>query len=174
VLKLDPRVLGPRVGADVQKLLRAAKEGDYEVRDDGVVLLGRQLAEDEYELVLQGGTAGTRVVPETSAVVVLDLVTTPELEAEGTARDIVRGVNDARRAAGLDVSDRIRLVVDVGGHDDVADALRAHEDFVLRETLATELVLPDEGHHRPGDAHRVELPDGRVVHLTVSPTHPRG
>jgi isoleucyl-tRNA synthetase len=167
VLKLHPSVLGPRVGADVQKLLRAAKDGDYEVDVDGVVVLGRRLQADEYELVLQGGGPGVRVLPGRDTVITLDLAVTPELEAEGLVRDIVRGVNDARRAAGLHVSDRIRLVVDSGSHGDVRAAIRAHEPFVLAETLAVELVLPDDGHRHGDGAHRVELPDGRVVHLTV-------
>lgn len=167
-LRLNPRVLGPRVGADVQKLLRAAKDGDYEVTDDGVVLLGRALADDEYELAISGGGVGTRVVPGTGTVITLDVVTTPELEAEGIARDVVRGVNEARRAAGLHVSDRIRLVVDTGSHDDVLAALRTHDEFVRRETLATELLLPEDGHRKPSCPHRVELADGRAVHLAVT------
>ena len=168
-LSLNPRVLGPRVGADVQKLLRAAKDGDYEVdAGGGVVVLGRPLEPDEFELTLVAGGPGVRVVPGTSTVVTLDLAVTPELAAEGLARDVVRGVNDARRTAGLDVADRIRLVVDTGSHDDVRAALRAHEPFVLAETLAVELVLPDDGHHRPSCPHRIELTDGRAVHVAVA------
>jgi isoleucyl-tRNA synthetase len=109
-----------------------------------------------------------RVVPGSSTVVTLDLEVTPELEAEGVARDIVRGVNEARRAAGLDVGDRIRLTVDCGTHDDVRAAVRVHEAFVLAETLAVELVLPEDGHHHPSDGHRVELADGRAVHVAVA------
>jgi isoleucyl-tRNA synthetase len=168
VLQLNPRVLGPRVGADVQKLLRAAKDGDYEVDDDGVVVLGRRLEADEYELLLRGDGPGVRVLPGRGGVVTLDLAVTPELEAEGLVRDLVRGVNDARRTEGLDISDRIRIVVDAGVHQDVRDAVSAHEAFVKDETLAVELLLPVDGKHHPSEGHRVELADGRAVHVALT------
>ena len=68
--------------------------------------------------------------------VVLDTAVTPELEAEGVARDLVRAVQQARRDAGLDVSDRIALT---GGVCDAAtaDAARTHAELIRRETLAT-------------------------------------
>ena len=170
VLKLVPSVLGPRVGTDMQKLLRAAKEGDYELGADSVTVAGRTLADDEYELVLHGGDATTRVVPGSDTVVSLDTTLTPELEAEGIARDLVRAVNDARRAEGLHVSDRIRLVLDTNGHGDVRAAIDAHRGFIAAEVLAVELVeVGDEPHHRhPGEGHRAELADGRAVHLAIS------
>jgi isoleucyl-tRNA synthetase len=64
---------------------------------------------------------------------------TPQLEAEGTARDVIRVIQQARRDAGLDVSDRITLVV--GADGGVADAVRAHAAFIAGETLATELTV---------------------------------
>lgn len=172
VLKLAPAVLGPRAGADMQKLLRAAKDGDYVIDHEAgtVTVAGRTLAEDEYELVLQGGDASTRVVPGTDLVVRLDTAVTDELAAEGLVRDLVRAVNEARRSEGLHVSDRIRLVVDVDAHDDIAAAVEVHRGFVEREVLATELLVVGNGHaHRhPTDGHRVELADGRVVRIAVS------
>jgi isoleucyl-tRNA synthetase len=172
-LKLVPAVLGPRVGPDMQKLLRAAKEGSYEVDGETVTVAGRTMAADEYELVLQGGDEGTRVVPGRDVVVTLDTAVTPALAAEGLARDLVRAINDARRAEGLHVSDRIKLVIDVDGHHDVRDAIEAHRDLVAAEVLATELVVvgaTDRDHHHPTDGHRVELADGRVVHLALQRT----
>ena len=64
---------------------------------------------------------------------------TPELAAEGTARDVVRVVQQARRDAGLAVSDRIRLTIGADGA--VADAVRAHAGFVAAETLAVDLEV---------------------------------
>jgi isoleucyl-tRNA synthetase len=166
VLRLKPAVLGPRVGPDVQKLLRAAKEGDYEETADGVVVAGRLMAEDEYELALSGGGPDVRVVPGTSIVVTLDTEVTPELEAEGLARDVARGLNDARKAAGLAITDRVRAVVEAH-HDDVREAVRTHADFIRAEVLATELDVADEARHHLADAQRLELADGRALHLSV-------
>jgi hypothetical protein len=64
---------------------------------------------------------------------------TPELAAEGTARDVVRIVQQARRDAGLAVSDRIRLTIGADGA--VAEAVRAHAGFVAAETLAVALEV---------------------------------
>jgi isoleucyl-tRNA synthetase len=60
---------------------------------------------------------------------------TPELAAEGVARDLVRQVQQARRDAGLEVSDRIALTV--AGSDAVQAAARTHEQLITSETLAT-------------------------------------
>ena len=65
---------------------------------------------------------------------VLDVVVTPELEAEGLARDFVRLVQTARKAAELHVSDHIRLVADLPAG--VAQAIGAHESYVKEQTLA--------------------------------------
>jgi isoleucyl-tRNA synthetase len=66
---------------------------------------------------------------------VLDTAVTPELEREGRARDLIRQIQQARRDAGLDVSDRIKL--DVRGAADVVAAFEAHRALVEQETLAT-------------------------------------
>ena len=72
------------------------------------------------------------------AVVVLDTAVTNDLAQEGLARDVVRQVQQARRDAELVVTDRIRLVLD--GDNALLDAVRAHEDHVAGQVLATELA----------------------------------
>jgi isoleucyl-tRNA synthetase len=79
--------------------------------------------------------------------VVLDTALTPELEAEGVARDLVRAVQQARRDAGLDVSDRI--VVDLSATASVADAARTHAALIKRETLATTLAVHEAAVESP-------------------------
>ena len=63
---------------------------------------------------------------------------TPELEREGLARDLVRLVQQARRDAGLAVSDRIALTISAG--PDWLEALRVHETLVSTETLALRVI----------------------------------
>ena len=65
----------------------------------------------------------------------LDTTLTEALEREGLARELVRTVQEARKQAGLEVSDRITLRID--GSAEVAAALDAHRDYVMEETLAT-------------------------------------
>ena len=138
-LTVNARAAGPRLGRDVQTVIKGSKSGDWSVAGDGTVTAGGiELQEGEYalETVASEASAGTAtaVLPR-GGFVVLDTEVTPELQAEGVARDLVRSVQQARREAGLDVSDRIALTV--SGPDDVLAAARAHEQLVAGETLAT-------------------------------------
>ena len=72
--------------------------------------------------------AATAALPGGAGLVVLDTVVTPELAAEGIARDLVRVVQQARRDAGLDVSDRITLTLELP--DAVRSAVEPHLEFV--------------------------------------------
>jgi isoleucyl-tRNA synthetase len=138
-LTVNARAAGPRLGRDVQKAIQGSKSGDWSVAEDGTVSAGGlELAEGEYTLETVAGSAdesATIGVLPTGGFVVLDTGVTPELAAEGLARDLVRAVQQARRDAGLDVSDRIALTV--GGSDAVQAAARTHERLITEETLAT-------------------------------------
>jgi isoleucyl-tRNA synthetase len=163
VLQLIPAIAGPRLGPAVQQVIKAVKAGDWTVNEDGTARAGdHQLDAGEFTLGLRPtDTDRTRALPGSAGVVVLDLDVTPELEAEGTARDVVRQVQETRRKEELQVSDRIHLTIAVGDHDDVRGAVETHRDRVQRETLALELSIVD----RLTDGHRAELPDGRAIHI---------
>ncbi len=138
-LTVNARAAGPRLGKDVQLAIKGSKSGDWSVADDGTVTSGGlELAEGEYSLDTVAGSAdesaAVGVLP-TGGFVVLDTAVTPELAAEGLARDLVRAVQQARRDAGLDVSDRIALTI--AGSDAVQAAARTHEQLITDETLAT-------------------------------------
>ena len=144
-LTVNARAAGPRLGKDVQLAIKGSKSGDWSVAEDGTVTSGGlALVEGEYALDTvagdaSGGTA-TGVLPR-GGFVVLDTEVTPELEAEGTARDLVRAVQQARKDAGLDVSDRIALTVSAPA--EVLDAARTHEALIAEETLATSVSYAD-------------------------------
>jgi isoleucyl-tRNA synthetase len=138
-LTVNARAAGPRLGKDVQTAIKASKSGDWRVAEDGAVTAGGlALVEGEYSLeTVVGGASddtATGMLPG-SGFVVLDTVVTPELAEEGLARDLVRAVQQARRDAGLDVTDRIALAI--GGSAAVLAAATAHEDLIRKETLAT-------------------------------------
>jgi isoleucyl-tRNA synthetase len=152
VLTVNPRAAGPRLGADVQRVIRAAKSGDWTVDGDAVTAGGIELRPDEYDLRLVPAEPDRSApLPGNVGVVVLDTDVTPAFAAEGRARDVVRVVQQARRDAGLNVSDRIELHVD--GDDAVIAAVRQHEAFVAGEGLATPVAygaLGAEGHVAQG------------------------
>ncbi|MDQ2845561.1 MAG: isoleucine--tRNA ligase [Actinomycetota bacterium] len=139
-LTLNTRAAGPRLGRDVQQVIKAAKAGDWSVGDDGSVVCGGvPLTGDEYvlELVAAGAAAGSSTAVgmlPSGGFVTLDIGLTDELRADGAVADLLRLVQQARKDAGLQVSDRISLSLDV------SDALWQHVsdrvEQVKAETLA--------------------------------------
>jgi isoleucyl-tRNA synthetase len=162
VLTVVPRALGPRVGKEVQQVIKAVKAGDWELSDGRPVAAGVTLQDGEYELKMVA-TDAANSAPVTGGVVVLDTAVTPELAAEGLARDVIRVVQQARRDAGLDVSDRIGLVV--SGSPAVAAAVETHRDFVAAETLATSVAFDALDSGFSGEAG-----DGETVTVAVART----
>ncbi|WP_105565296.1 isoleucine--tRNA ligase [Microbacterium halophytorum] len=141
-LTVNARAAGPRLGKQVQVAIRASKTGDWSEKGGVVTAGGLDLVEGEYELVLEttGRPDGEALaLLPSGGFVLLDTVMTPELEAEGLARDAIRIVQEARKNAGLDVSDRIVLALNAG--EDEAVALRAHAELIAAETLATAFAV---------------------------------
>ncbi|WP_043642057.1 isoleucine--tRNA ligase [Nocardioides alkalitolerans] len=167
-LAVNARAAGPRLGKDVQLAIKGSKSGDWSVAEDGTVTAGGlALVEGEYtlETVAQGGEGEAIGVLPGGGFVVLDTTVTPELAAEGLARDVVRAVQQARKDAGLDVSDRIRLALE--GSETVTSALRTHEAIVAGETLATAYAVGT--HVVPAHAFTAEAPvgDGDTVRIAL-------
>lgn len=141
-LSVNARAAGPRLGKEVQKAIVAAKNGDWSEQGGVVTAGGIELEPQEYELVLEttGRPEGEAlaVVPG-GGFVILDTTMTPELEAEGIARDAIRAVQEARKNAGLEVSDRIVLALNV--ETPYVKALESHADLIAAETLATDFAV---------------------------------
>ncbi len=144
-LTVNARELGPRVGKDVQRIIGASKSGNWTEIDGSVIVDGTELLPNEYELVLStsGGNENQKVGITSSGFVLLNTQVTEELEHEGMARDAVRHVQQARREAGLDVSDRIHLHLKSSSVG--ALALSKHRDFIAKETLALEFEISEAG-----------------------------
>ena len=135
-ITVNARVCGPRLGSDVQKVIRAVKAGEWAQNADGTVTAaGIELLAGEFtEKLVAADPEETVALPGNTGLAVLDTAVTPELAAEGTAKDVVRLVQQARRDAGFDVSDRITLTLD--GPAAVLDAVRTHQEFLAGEVLA--------------------------------------
>ena len=181
-LSVNARALGPRIGRQVQAVIAAAKAGDWRhagtdataLRDApdpapagpgaGLVVGGVELFEGEYELVLEraGAADGEALglVPS-GGFVLLATEVTPALELEGRARDFIRDVQQARRTAGLEVTDRIELAVE--GDPDLLRMLEVHGDLVKGETLTEVLETAPAS---PASADRVQRwPDGTLTRI---------
>ncbi len=163
-LAVNPRALGPRVGSAVQDVIKSVKAGNWERSGDSVTVAGVELEAEEYEVRLVAADPdSTSALPGNSGLVTLELAVTPELAAEGAARDVVRIVQRARRDAKLAVTDRITLTIGADGA--MAEALRTHREFIAGETLAAELSV------RPAaevDASPQPAGDGGAVAVRVT------
>jgi isoleucyl-tRNA synthetase len=158
-LAVNARALGPRLGRQVQEVIRAAKAGRWTKDADDVVVQTDDgpvaLLAGEYELstvVVEDAPEGrvAAVLPD-DGVVLLDTGLDDELLAEGYARDLVRLVQDERKAAGLQVSDRIALTLTVPA--DKVTAARAHAEMIATETLAVAMTVQGGD----GDAPAVDI-----------------
>jgi isoleucyl-tRNA synthetase len=159
VLTVLPRALGPRLGKDVQRVIKAVKNGEWTQQDGQVIAGGVALLEGEYEMRLVPRDTGQATLMRDGGVVVLDTDVTPELQTEGVARDLVRVVQMARRDAGFEITDRITVTVD--GPPSVAGAVAAYGPFIAGETLADELLLGT------AEGFAGEVGDGETVTVAV-------
>jgi isoleucyl-tRNA synthetase len=144
------RALGPRFGKQMPQVAAAVESLDAshvsaaldEGRDVGVNVDGSEhtLAPEDISLQMEP-LEGYEVEAEAGHAVALQLELDEELLREGLAREVVHAVQNARRDAGLDVSDRIELRL--GGDEELLAAAREHEDYVAGETLATGVGYED-------------------------------
>ena len=111
VKPLLPKI-GKRLGAAIPAVMAAARDGDVTFEADGsVTLAGVTLAPDDVEIQATP-RPGTAVADHDGLVMVIDTELTPELRAEGDARELQRAIQDLRREAGLELDDRIELWVE--------------------------------------------------------------
>ena len=117
--------------------MAAARSDEVEYHDDGsVTLAGLTLGPDEVE-ILATPRPGTAVAHDEGIVVVIDTELTPELLAEGDARELTRAVQDLRKQAELALDARIRLWVE--GSAEVVERLAPYLDGVAGDVLADEV-----------------------------------
>ncbi|MEU6584774.1 isoleucine--tRNA ligase [Nocardia sp. NPDC046763] len=148
-LVVNARAAGPRLGKEVQTVIKAVKAGEWSEAADGTVsAAGIALLPEEYtQRLVAAEPESTAALPGNIGLVVLNSVVTEELEAEGWARDLIRDLQETRKSLGLDVSDRITVVLDVP-----AERLgwaETHRDLIAGEILATTLSLGEVGADAP-------------------------
>ena len=133
----NAKMLGPKYGKEVQNIIKAAKSGDFEVLESGEVKVAEfTLLPEELELAYKG-KEGYDIESQDGLVVSIDPTLTDELIHEGYIREIIRYVQDMRKEADFEVSDRIHLLVQT--KDELETAVTKWADTLKAETLADEL-----------------------------------
>jgi isoleucyl-tRNA synthetase len=160
------RALGPRLGPKVNEVKAALAAADgselqRRLETDGYVeLAGERLGADEVELRAERHEAFA-LAEDDGWAVALDLELDEGLRAEGTARELVRGLNDLRKVVGLAIADRVEIVLD--GPEPVRQAAAAHRAWIAGEVLATSFELAPPS----GDTHQLDV-DGQPVTVSIA------
>jgi isoleucyl-tRNA synthetase len=168
-VKPNYRSLGPRFGKNMPQVAAAVEALDASgVADQlergaevGIAIDGKEhtLSAEDINLVMEP-LEGYQVEAEAGHAVALELDLDAELRREGLAREVVRAVQEARKQAGLEVSDRISL--ELAGDDELLAAAREHESYIAGETLATSVGYGADG---AGEKATIE---GRELRIAVS------
>ncbi len=168
-VKPNYRALGPRFGKQMPQVAAAVAALDPDhvasaLRNGGRVAIAvdghdHELSDDDLMLAMRP-LEGYQLEREGSHAVALELELDDQLRREGLAREIVHAIQNARKTAGLQVEDRIELLL--GGDGELIEAAREHEPYVTRETLAVSVSYNGVGGVEP-----VAI-EGRPLHIAVT------
>lgn len=138
VYLITPKI-GARLGGALKEIIPAVKSGDYEIRGDKLIAAGHELNADEFEsrLTVKDSVTGA-ALPDNTAVVVLDTDVNAELVVEGLANDVLRHIQDTRKALNFDVSDRVTMTY--RADPALAAAIDAHRDRIMRDALIRDMT----------------------------------
>ncbi|WP_298365397.1 isoleucine--tRNA ligase [uncultured Lutibacter sp.] len=148
-IKPNFKVLGPRFGKDMrfvgqaiqnltqEEIAIVEKQGEISIKINEKLV---NLALEEVEITSQD-IEGWLVANQGSLTVALDVTITEELRGEGNARELINRVQNLRKETGLEVNDRIQLIIQK--NDILERSIQANEAYIKTETLTSELVFKD-------------------------------
>ena len=160
-LIVNPKI-GRRLGKDMKAVMAESKAGNWQhgTEPNTVIVAGITLGADDYSMRLKTADGvAAQTIQNGMGVVILNTVLTPELTVEGIARDVIRAVQNARKDAGLDVSDRITVTIDT--NSEIANAITTHQHFIKTEVLATNITIaPPQGDFI---SNPIKIADSKIV-----------
>jgi len=158
-------VIGPRHGKDVARIMAAVRSGDWQLTDDGGATAGGvTLAPDEFELTARA-RAGHEIAEDGEVLVALDTQVDDTLAAEGLAREVAHRLQNLRKSAGLEISNRI--VAAVSAPASVAERLAPHRPWLAAETLAVSLEVGEAAELQDATAREELTLDGATIRLAL-------
>lgn len=144
-LKINFKKIGAKYGPKIKEIMAAAKSGNFtKIADNEIEIAGINLVDDEFDLALtpktnEESSAVTVALPDNSSLISLETKITEDLANEGIARDIIRAVQQARKDADLDVSDKILL--QISAEKNITDAAQSFENYIKEQVLADDLKI---------------------------------
>ena len=157
------RLLGPRLGPRVNEIKAALADADgsalqAQLAANGwIEIAGERLTIEEVEVRAEKH-ADLALVEDDGWAVALDLELNDELRAEGTARELVRALNDARKSAGLEIADRIAVTIDAD--ETLRAVIETHSETITAEILARSIEF--------GNGDRTIEIDGTTLSIALN------
>ncbi|MEM7575182.1 MAG: isoleucine--tRNA ligase [Bacteroidota bacterium] len=159
------RKLGKHMKAAAQQINQMDQEAIGALQAAGSYTLA--IEGESYELSLEDFEITTKdihgwsVASDGALTVALDVTITPDLAAEGLARELINRIQNQRKDDGLEVTDRIQLKL--SGTAAVVAAAQAHTDYIKSEVLADDLSIVDSL-----SSEAIKLPGGEEVRLVIA------
>lgn len=163
IIKPDAKKLGPKYGKAVQEIIQKAKSGDFQELDNDQIQVDKYTLEaGEYEKAFTA-KPGISAQSSQGVVVILHTEITPELKREGYARDLIRLIQDMRKQADYQVSDRIQLLLKTDSND-LNQSINEHATFIEAETLAIEIQTKGDLEY---DLEQTKKVDGQEITIAL-------
>ena len=134
-------VVGKRIPTKVKDVIAAQKQNQWKLQNGKISIAGEELLPEEFDLLLEPKAefkSSICALPSNDALVLLDLKLTEELKLEGYARDIVRAIQQARKDAGLELTDRIDIAIS-SNDNDLKKAVEQWNAYILEQTLGIKI-----------------------------------
>jgi isoleucyl-tRNA synthetase len=159
-------VIGPRHGAAVGAIMAGTRSGDWRLAGDGTVEVGGVILQaDEFQLTARA-RPGHEVAEDGDLLVALDTAIDDDLAAEGLAREVAHRLQAMRKAAGYEISDRVRVAI--AGEADATERLVAHRDWLADELLAGTVAISADATLDGADAAESVDVDGVRLRLSLA------
>lgn len=159
-LQINFKKVGSKLGAKMKEVLKASKQGFWEKKEGGKVqVLDVVLEAGEYEIkLLPKNVENTMALSTNDALVELDAEITNELFIEGISRDLVRLIQQYRKEADLDISDKINVDV-ISDSEKVKEAIDVHKDYIKEQTLSLEVNLVENSNKEHSYSNKLDEKD---------------
>jgi isoleucyl-tRNA synthetase len=144
-LQLDFKKLGAKLGAKMKDVLTALKNGNWKkLPNNELEINGIKLTAEDFTMnLIPKNPDSTIVLSNNDALVQLDTIVTEELELEGLSRDIVRFIQQSRKKADLNVSDRINLFI-FTDNDFIKKAIEKNLEYIKKQTLGNSVEISEK------------------------------
>jgi isoleucyl-tRNA synthetase len=134
-LSINHSVLAKRLSHKMKDIIKASKDGLWEIKSENIIVAGEELVAGEFNLTLEPNCDGAaKSFGQNQGIVILDTNISHELYLEGIARDIIRTSQQIRKEANLDIADNILLTIN--GAKDVMEAIENFKHLIEEQTLS--------------------------------------